>query len=211
MSNKIRIVIVDDQALLRSSLAAFLKEYPFFDIVGEASNGRDLLDLLKKIETDIVVMDLEMPVMGGLEALKVIQHRFEDVKVVVLSVHEDVTHIRESLAAGARSYLSKYCTPEQLVDTLKNVHLKGFYLETGLHVTLFQNLLEVNTGNKKQLSKREREILRELHNGKTEKEIGISLNISRGTVHFHRMNIYSKTDTHNLAGLLKYASDNKLI
>jgi len=211
MDKKTRIIIADDKPLMRRTLTAFLNDFPEFEVVGESANGRELLDLLKEIETDIVVLDLEMPVMSGLEALRVMQIRFENVKAVVLSVHNDMPRIRECLSLGARGYLSKDCVPEQLIDTLRNVQVKGFYMEENIYKNLLQNFAYNASGTKQKLSKREQQILKELHNGKSEKQIAALLNISAGTVHFHRMNIYSKTDTHNLAELLKYVSENNIV
>lgn len=203
--------MAEDKPLMRGTLIAFLKNYPSFEIVGEASNGRELLDLFKLIQVDIVILDLEMPVMGGLEVLKIMQLRFQHIKTIILSLHKDLAHVSECLLLGAGSYLSKDCIPEQLIDTITNVYTKGFYVEENTYQNLLQNLVRKNSDTKQKLSKREMEIVKELYNGKTEKEISGILNISRGTVHFHRMNIYSKTDTHNLAGLLKYVSENSLV
>lgn len=190
---------------------AFLNDYEEFEVVGESANGRELLDLLKLIETDIVVLDLEMPVMSGLDALKIMQFRFRNVKAVILSVHDSLASIRECLSLGARGYLSKDCIPEQLIKTLLNVHVKGFYMEEDVSKNLLQNLAYETSGTKQKLSRREMEILKELYIGKSEKEIASLLSISKGTVHFHRMNIYTKTNTHNLAELLRYISENSLI
>jgi len=211
MDKKIRIVIAEDKPLMRRMFTVFLNDYAEFEVVGESANGRELLDLLKCTETDIVVLDLEMPVMSGFEALAVMQLRFRDVKAVVLSVHNDVSRIREALSLGACGFISKDCIPEQLIQTLKNVYVKGFYIEEEIYKSLLQNISHESSGLKQKLSKREKEILKELHNGRTEKEIARILNISKGTVHFHRMNIYTKTGTHNLAELLKYITVNNLI
>ncbi|PBQ32593.1 DNA-binding response regulator [Sphingobacteriaceae bacterium] len=210
MSKKIKIIIADNNSLMRRSLTAFLSDYEEFDVIGECANGRELLDMLKRIETDIVLLDLEMPVMSGFEALKIMQVRFRSVKAVVLSMHNDLRRIRECLSVGVCGYLSKDCVPEQLIQTLINVQLKGFYIEDDIYKNLLQNFAN-DSLDKQKLSRRENEILKELHDGKTEKEIAGLLNISRGTVHFHRMNIYNKTNTHNLAELLKYIHHNNLI
>lgn len=213
MEPKIKIILAEDKALMRKSLIALLKEYPNFEIIGEASNGKDLLNLLKDLEPDIVLLDIEMPVMNGIEALKIIRTRFPEVKVIVLSIHNDLVYVRNSLALGARGYLAKDCLPEQLERAILDISKKGFYLEDGvskdlLHDTAYSQ--NISTG-KQTFSSRELEVLKELCRGKTEKEIALMLNISHHTVHFHRMNIYTKTNTHNLAGLLNYAKLNVLL
>jgi len=213
MEPKIKIVLAEDKALMRKSLIALLKEYPKFEIIGEASNGRDLLNLLKDLEPDIVLLDIEMPVMNGIEAMKVIRIRFPEIKVIVLSIHNDLTHIRNSLALGARGYLVKDCLPEQLEKAILDISNKGFYLEETVSKDLLHDTAySLGKKNGKQtFSSREMEVLKELCSGKTEKEIAMVLNISHHTVHFHRMNIYTKTNTHNLAGLLNYAKLNILL
>jgi two-component system, NarL family, response regulator DegU len=215
MEPKIRIVLAEDKALMRKSLIALLKEYPLFDVVGEAANGRELLDVLKQVNADIVLLDIEMPVMSGTEALKVIQQRFPELKPIILSIHNNLAYIKDSLALGARGYLPKDCSPDQLEKTILTVNSKGFYIEDQLSKELLHDSvygMSASSANPKQtFSARELEVLKELSNGKTEKEIAQKLNISRHTVHFHRMKMYVKTNTHNLAGLLKYVSANEAL
>lgn len=211
MEPRIRIILAEDKALMRKSLIALLKEYPQFEVVGEAANGKEVLDLLKKLDTDVVLMDIKMPVMSGTEALKVIQLRFPEVKVVILSLHNDIAYIKDAIALGARGYLAKDCSPEQLVSTIVNICKHGFYLPEDISKHLLHDSV-YGTGSlsRQTLSNRETEVLRELCQGRTEKEIALKLNISPHTVHFHRVNIYSKTNSHNLADLLKFANENEM-
>lgn len=209
--NKIRIIIAEDKPLMRRTLAAFLNDFQDLEVVGESSNGRELLDLLKVKETDVVLLDLEMPVMGGIDVLRVMRFRFQQVKPIILSGHSDLPRIRECLSLGAKGFVSKDCVPEELIRTIVNVQEKGFYIHESTYKNLLQNIVYTSSPDKQKLSKRENEIMKELYTGKTEKQIATQLNISAGTVHFHRMNIYSKTGTHNLAELLRYISENNLI
>lgn len=210
MEPRIRIILAEDKALMRKSLIALLKEYPQFEVVGEAVNGKELLELLKKVDTDIVLMDIKMPVMSGTEALKIMQLRFPSVKVIILSVHNDIAYIKDSIALGARGYLAKDCSPEQLMTTIVKIYKNGFYLAEDVSKHLLYDSVYGGTMYRQALSNRETEVLKELCTGKTEKEIAQKLNISPHTVHFHRVNIYTKTNSHNLADLLKYASENEM-
>jgi DNA-binding NarL/FixJ family response regulator len=212
MERKIRIVLAEDKTLMRKSLIALLNDYSRFEIVGEASNGKELIELLKKTDTDIVLLDIEMPVMNGTEALKIIRLRFPEMKVVMLSAHNDLYYVKDSLSNGARGYLPKDCLPEELINALESIQDKGFYLEDQISKDLLhESVYGRSTISKIVLSSREAEVLKELCSGHTEKEVGIKLNISPHTVHFHKMNIYSKTKSHNLAGIIKFAHDNGLI
>lgn len=210
MDSKIKIILVEDKPLMRMSLASLLKDYAQFDVTGEAGNGRELLDLLKNTEADVVLLDIEMPVMTGIEALKIISLRFPSVKVIVLSQHTDIWYIKNAMAHGAKGYLTKNCLPEQLVKAISTIHEKGFYMEEALMKDLAQESLYGTERplSKQQLSAREKEVLSALCEGKSEKEIAQRLNISPHTVHFHRMNLHAKTKSHNLADLMKYAHGN---
>lgn len=210
MTHKIKIVLAEDKALMRKSLIALLKEYSLFEVVGEASNGRELLDRLKYTYVDVVLLDLEMPVMNGVEVLKIMKRRYPNVKVMVLSVHNQLVYVKEVMALGAKGYLAKDCFPSQLERAILQIHEKGFYLEETVSKELLHDSVYGLTqpALNKILSNREIEVLREICSGKTEKEIAMSLSISVHTVHFHKMNIYVKTNTHNLAGLLNYTKAN---
>jgi DNA-binding NarL/FixJ family response regulator len=210
MDPRIRIILAEDKALMRKSLIALLKEYSELEVVGEAGNGKEVLELLKRMKTDIVLMDIKMPIMSGTEALKIMQLRFPEVKVIILSVHNDMAYIKDAIALGARGYLAKDCSPEELVTTIVNINKNGFYLEESISKHLLYDSVykSTTTLSRQALSNRETEVLKELCKGKTEKEIAAKLNISPHTVHFHRVNIYSKTNSHNLADLLKYAGEN---
>lgn len=212
MELKIRIVIAEDHTLIRKLIVDLLKQNELFEVVGETSNGRELLDLLKKIEVDIVILDIRMPVMDGTEALSIIKTRFPAIKVVILSFYNDLFYIKESVMNGARGYLTKDCLPEELEKVIINVNKHGFYLNENISRHLFSIFEQKynKSSPKSGFTDREVEVFRELCDGKTEKEIAIKLKISPHTVHFHRTNIYAKTKAHNLAGLLKFAKESDM-
>ncbi len=211
MAHKIKLLLAEDKALMRKSLIALLKDYTLFEVVGEASNGRELLDSLKYVQVDVVLLDLEMPVMNGVEVLKIMKRRYPDVKVMILSVHNQLGYVKEAIALGAKGYIAKDCFPSQLENAILQIHESGFYLEEAMSKELLHDSVYGMTqpSVSKILSNREVEVLKEICSGKTEKEIASYLNISVHTVHFHKMNIYFKTNVHNVAGLLRFAKSNE--
>jgi DNA-binding NarL/FixJ family response regulator len=209
MNSKPRIIIAEDESLIRKSFILLLKQTELFNVVGEAANGRDLIDLLKKISADIVLLDIKMPVMDGLEALRIIKRRFPETAVIILSGYKDFFYMKEAISNGARGYLVKDCLPDELIKAIAHVHNKKLYLPESISLDFLNNLVYSAIPEQK-FTVRESEIIKELSDGRTEKEIAQKLKISQHTVHFHRTNIYSKTKAHNLAGLLKYVKETRV-
>jgi DNA-binding NarL/FixJ family response regulator len=214
-TNSIKIVVAEDQELMRKSFIALLKEDKSFEVVGEAAHGKDLLDVLKAITADVVLLDIEMPVMNGKEALEIINKRFPEVKVIMLSMHGGPHFISELMARGARAFLLKNCDPDTLFDAIKTVHGEGFYFDKEISEAMLKGLQREKLINplldELSLSDREIEILKEICEGKTNKQISASLNISVNTVDFHRGNIYKKTKSKNIIDLLKYSIKNGIV
>lgn len=200
---------------MRKSFIALLKEDPALEIVGEASNGKELLELLKSTETDIVLLDIEMPIMNGVEALEVINKRFAEIKVVMLSMHAGAVFVSELMARGARAYLPKNCDADTFFEALHIVHNEGYYFDKSVSQAMLRGLQREKAINplldELSLSDREVEILKEICDGKTNKQIAELLKISASTVDFHRGNIYKKTKSKNITDLLKYAIKNGII
>jgi DNA-binding NarL/FixJ family response regulator len=206
MQTKISIVLADDHVLFRDALGSMLERDPLVTIAGKVSNGKELLNFLKKNKTDLVLLDPEMPVMSGMEALKVINERYKQVKVIVLGENSNIIYMNEAIRLGARSYLSKNCSVEELQSCIVKVYETGFFLEE----EKANEILKFSTSYKSPelypgLSEREIEILKELCTGKREKDIADKLSISHNTVHKHRERIYRKTNSHNLADIIFYA------
>jgi DNA-binding NarL/FixJ family response regulator len=209
----IKIIIAEEKDLNRKALTALLSSYHTLEVIGEAKNDKNLFHLLKIVETDLILLDLELPPTGGKEILKVLFQRFPKKKVIILGTGFDPLLVNELIGLGARSYLSRSRGPDELVSTLLEVHKKGFYFEEKTSNFLLRNLSgQLNDSkNKQKLTKREIEVIKEYINGNSELEIAKNLNISVNTVHFHRMNVYSKSNTHNLPSLLKYLRENSII
>lgn len=213
MHSKIRIVLAEDHTLVRQGFKELLQKHSRFEINGEAGNGRELLDLLKRIQTDIVLLDIEMPVMDGFEALKVIQLRYPKIKVIILSMHYNIAFIYDCMSSGALSCLNKNSMEDEMSDCIVKVFEEGMYLPPKIsqELLVYQSKIENNGFQKEKLTPKEKEITIQLCNGKTEKEIAGELNVSQNTVHFHKSSIYRKTGSHNLADLIKYSFKHKII
>lgn len=201
MSDSIRLVIADDQQLFREAIKTLLSVQPEFEVVGEASNGEEAIDLVKKYSPDIVLMDLRMPIMGGVEATKKITSEFPDTHIVILTTFDDDNDLFDGLKAGAVGYLLKDITSDQLFEGLQSAAKGEFFLlpsETAKIVAEFSRLSNTSdSGNYVQvesLTKREIEILKLVATGASNKDIADILVITEGTVKNHISNILGKMD-----------------
>jgi DNA-binding NarL/FixJ family response regulator len=216
MEKKINLVITDDHPLVRTALKSMLEDYTGIQIIAEAGNGKELLEILKKnIKPDVVLLDIEMPVMGGRETLDLVCKRFPEVKVIMVSMHNEMSYMAGFIAMGARAYVPKSADNETLVRAIRDVHRRGHYFDEAASVAMLRDLQKEKSINPVYdalaLSKRETEIMKELCQGKTNKVIAELCNISTATVNFHRANIYRKTRSHNLSDLVKYGIKNGVI
>ncbi|MBC7861689.1 MAG: response regulator transcription factor, partial [Bacteroidia bacterium] len=126
-NSRIKLILAEDQELVRKALISLLKENPNIEVIGEAENGKKLLELLKQVEPDIVLLDIEMPVMNGQEALDVISKRFPAIKVIILSMYEEMALMSDFITKGARAYLPKGCSIERLFEAIETVNAKGHF------------------------------------------------------------------------------------
>lgn len=205
----ITIIIADDHSIIRDGLRAMLEKDDFCKIVGEASNGEELLELLKSTACDVVCTDISMPVMNGVEVTAQITKHFPKTKVMCLSMHEEATFIKQMMEAGAVGYVFKDSSKEELKEAIKAVHSGKKYFNQ----KLFDILLNMESGGKEVgiLSSREKEILKLIAEEYTNPEIAEKLFLSVRTVDTHRQNLIQKLDVKNTAGLVKYAIKSGLI
>lgn len=211
---RIRVLIVDDHGMFREGIRALLKSYEDVEIVGEATDGMDALEKARQLAPNVVLMDIAMPVMGGLEATRRIHKETPEARVVVLTQHEDSEYILSMLRAGARAYVSKTATGAELVSAIRTVHKGESFLYPSAATTLVEEYLTRVEGEKdeyERLTDREREILQLVAEGRTNHEIGDRLFISVKTVLRHRTNIMEKLGFHNRTDLVKYAISRGLI
>ena len=216
MKKPYRIVIADDHTILREGLRALLSSDPDFEVVGEAEDGRSTIRCVKKLSPDLVLMDLSMPRMDGLEAIKDTKKENPDTKIVALTVHKTEEYVLATLRAGADGYVLKDAHHSELVLALKNV-LKGKrYLSPGISEKVIEGYLAGRKALKPAsiydtLTQREREILKLIAEGYKNKEVADYLCISLKTVEKHRANLIKKLDLHNTAALTAFAMEKGLI
>jgi DNA-binding NarL/FixJ family response regulator len=212
---KIRILLAEDQQLVRKGFVSLIEEEPDMTIIGEAENGKEVLEFLKLTTPDVVLLDIEMPRMNGKETLDIIQKRFPGTKVIMLSMHFDASYINEFMVRGARGYLAKGCDPETLFEAIRTVKKDGHFFGEEVAKAMLNGLQKEKTFapllNEIALSDREISILKEICDGKTNKEIAAALKISASTVDFHKQNIYRKTNSSNVTELVKYAIKNSIV
>jgi DNA-binding NarL/FixJ family response regulator len=203
MPKKTRIVIAENHTLTRKGYISLLNEHGNMQVIGEAANGKELIKILEKSQPDIVLLDLEMPVMNGKDALKVIKTRFQNVKVIVLSFHAQEHVIVEVIKLGANAYIIKDSSYEDFIDTILTVKRDGFFYPNTISKALVGELTR-KTGSietDKKLTERETEILILTCDGRTMKEMALQLSVSIKTIDFHKGNIYKKLGVTTVSGL----------
>lgn len=213
----LRILIADDHELVRKGLRSVLDSQPGWTICGEAVNGREAVDLAKQLTPDIVVMDVTMPELNGLEATRQICKVRPSTEVLILTVHESEQLVGEVLAAGARGYILKGDTTRLLVAAIESISKhKPFFTGTASEAVLGGYLRPGQPARKEsralpRLTAREREIVQLLAEGKSNKEVAVSLGVSVKTVDAHRANIMHKLNIHSVTDLVRYAIRNNII
>jgi two-component system response regulator DegU len=215
MKTKIKIALAEDMPLFRKSLISLLKENSKIDVVAEAANGKELLEKLKNVSVDIVLLDVEMPIMDGKTTLGIIKKRFPELKVIILSIHADRNLSSELMSLGANSYLCKKCEPKVLFEAIEKVKSEGYYFDSFTSKAMLDTIIKEKSApalpEEVSFNHRESEILKAICNGKTNKEIAIGLNLSISTVDFYRAKIYSKAKCNNVTSLVKFALKNGII
>ncbi len=212
----LRIVLAEDHTILREGLRALLSADPNFEIIGEARDGREAVHCVEKLAPDLLLMDLSMPRMSGMDAIREIKKRFPAIKVIALTVHTTEEYLLTTLQAGADGYVLKDATHEELVMAIKSVMGGKCYLSPGVSEKVIEGYLVGKESNRslstwETLSQREREVLKLIAEGYKNKEIAEDLCISLKTVEKHRANLMKKLDLHNAAALTVYAVQKGLV
>ncbi len=208
--NKIKVIIADDHPLVRHGIKTVLEAYDEISLVGEAENGKELIEICEKLKPDIVLMDLVMPIIGGVEATSRLIERWPDIKVIVLTSFNDMELIKKSLKAGAVSYILKNISSAKLVKTIKDVYSGKFVLSSKATRILLSELREKESKNIT-LTGREKEILILMVEGLSNKEIAKRLFLSNSTVQFHVSNILSKLGVSKRTEAVYHALKQKLV
>jgi DNA-binding NarL/FixJ family response regulator len=208
---RIRILLADDHAVVRQGFKMILDAQPDMEIVGEAANGREAVDLAEQLRPDIVVMDVAMPELNGIEATRRLASSMPHARVVALSMHKDSVYVREILRAGARGYLLKDSGAADLVAAIHAVASGESYLSPAVSNAVLDDYRRIATNPIDLLTSREREVLHLLAESKTNKEIAGVLNLSVYTVEAHRGRIMEKLNLHSIGELVLFAVRNGLV
>jgi len=210
ISTSIRVLLVDDHMLVLDGLQARLELEADINIVGTAANGLEALEKAKVLSPDLVLMDVSMPILNGLEATKRFRNEQQNIKILMLSMHYDKEYILSVIQAGANGYVLKDVSSEELIQAINTVYQGGTYFSSKATDLLFGQFSSAPQ-EEESLTPRESAVLAEVANGLSNKEIAQRLNISVRTVETHRQNIKRKLDIHSSAGLVKYAIEHNLI
>jgi two-component system response regulator NreC len=207
----IKVILADDHQIVRHGLRSLLSKEPDIEVVGEADNGRAVVRLVQELSPQVVIMDISMPDLNGIEATRQILSDFSGVKVIALSMHSDSLFVLNMFKAGASGYLLKDCALEELVKAVRTVMNRKVYLSPSISDIVVKDFVigwspeDSSSSAYSILTAREREVLQLMAEGKTTNQIAESLCISVKTVEAHRKQLMTKLDIHSVAELTKYA------
>lgn len=202
----VKLLLVDDHPVVRKGIMSFLARYPQIEVVGEAADGKEALQKVGSLAPDIVLMDIDMPVMTGLAATDVLRREFPEVKVLILSMYRNSEYVLRMIESGARGYLLKDASPDELLQAIETVASgQAFFGQEVARVALNQFVRGGENTEPSPLTAREKEVLVLIADGLSNKEIASRLGVGVRTVETHRERIMSKLDIHSVAGLTKYA------
>ncbi len=213
---KISVLLVEDHHVVRKGISYLLSLEEDIDLVGEAEDGNEAVKMAKDLCPDVVVMDITMPNLNGIDAVKQIKKAIPETKVMILTMHTREQYIRQALREGASGYLLKESTQEELANAIRTVHKGGVALSPSISRFVLKEYVRQADPKKavdslELLTDRERQVLRLIAEGKTNKEIAKCLSISKSTVNIHRTNIMQKLDIHDTAGLVRYSMEKGII
>jgi DNA-binding NarL/FixJ family response regulator len=211
MPKKIRILLADDHAMVRQGFRLILAAQEDMEIAGEAGNGREAVEMAETLQPDVVVMDVAMPELNGIEATRRLAASHPRIRVLALSMHKDSVYVREILHAGAKGYLLKDSIDRDLVAAVRAVARGEGYLSPGVSEAVLSDFRRHVTDPLDLLTSREREVLQMIAEGKTNKEIAVKLSLSVYTVDAHRGRIMEKLNLHSMGELVRFAMRNGLI
>lgn len=203
----LRVLLADDHALVRAGLRSLLEGISEVSVVGEARNGREALDMIGSCRPDIVLMDIHMAELNGLEALALAKKEYPSIRVIILSMDASEEHVTQALRDGASGYLPKDIAPEELATAIRSVARGDEYISPPIskHIVKYMQRTQTNQGYGDQLTPRQREILKYIAEGHSTKEIAHMLGLSAKTVEAHRSQLMERLEIHDISGLVRYA------
>ncbi|UCH59422.1 MAG: response regulator transcription factor [Anaerolineales bacterium] len=211
----IRILLADDHTIVREGIRSLLEDEEDMSVVGEAEDGHTAIRITHQLKPDVILMDIAMPLLNGLEATRRIKEDYPEAKVLILTMHENEEYIRQVLASGAMGYILKDAAARDLLGAIRTVHKGEMILSPAVTRLVIEDYLRWGDlqpeKNSTILSPREREVLQLIAEGYTNKQIAEILTISIKTVQTHRMNLMKKLDLHDRGELIKYAIQKKII
>jgi two-component system response regulator DegU len=216
----VKIVLADDHGIVRDGIKSTLRDEKSFKIIGEASNGLEAIEKVKSLSPDVVIIDINMPEMNGIEATAIISKKYPDTKALVLSMHDNEDYILKSIEAGAAGYLLKDTNKEEFVKAINAVAKGEKYFSTSisnilatgyLHRIKKEGVKSADDDSENALTRREKGILKLIVQGSSNREIADSLSISIRTIEVHRSNMMKKLKVKNAVELVKYAMENNLV
>lgn len=202
-----RVVIVDDHPMVAEGIQAILETYDDLEIAAVLNNGQDIIDRVEALQPDVILLDLNMPGLSGLSATEIILERRPDTRILILSMHDSPEYISTALNHGAKGYVLKDVPTEEIKIAIDTVMAGGEYLCTGARQSLKPRIAD----GREPLTSREQQILLELAQGKSNKDVGLALDISVRTVETHRKNIKRKLGISSTAGLTRYAMEHGVL
>jgi len=204
------IVLADDHELIRESIASLLREVPDFEVVGQSTNGRQLLELVERLQPDVAVVDVSMPELNGVEAARRLREVSQRTRVIALSAYTDAAYIRDMIDAGVVAYIIKSGASKDLIQAIRTASRGRVYFSQEIMVVADQ-IRSYGEYSMRPLSQREREVLQLIAEGKSSKEIAAGLGIGETTVKTHRNNIMGKLNVRDIAGLTRQAIKLKIV
>ncbi len=207
MSQTIKVVIADDHPLVTEGIKGILESFDNIEVLATLSDGQELVDRFEVLNPDVILLDLNMPILNGLAATEIMLERRPETKILVLSMHDSPEYIATAMRYGAKGYLLKDVPVDEIAEAIKQVHRGGTYLCTGSE----QQLIPDEETGREPLTAREQTILLELAGGKSNKQVAFDLDISVRTVETHRKNIKRKLGISTTAGLTRYAIEHGVL
>ncbi|MEP0232066.1 response regulator transcription factor [Roseibium sp.] len=207
----IRVLLADDHELVRDGIRARLAQTETLEVVGEATNGREAVEQVEALRPDIILMDVSMPIMNGLDAANEIRKRFPETSILVLSIYDNPEYVRGVVQAGARGYILKDISAKEMLTAITSVASGGYYFSSAVGPTLVGGNVTAQVNDPYGLTDREKQVLSGIAEGQPNKEIAANLGISVRTVESHRLNLREKVGSKNAAQLYKIAQELKLL
>jgi len=205
----IRLLIADDHQILIDGLKTMMADTPEIEVVDTAKNGQEVLDKMKGANVEVILMDIQMPVLDGYEAAKQVITDYPETKVIILSMHSERVYIERMFRTGISGYLLKNAGKEEIIEAIKKIHAGERYFSEEITSAIFSKQSDQSSSvTISDLTKREREVLSHIASGKSNAQIAETLFLSEDTVKTHRKNMMRKLNVNNTASLVKYALEN---